>query len=146
MSEWVKETAGEYVNGDYRIVRRNINPAYPWEVFRGAVVIELTRTLGEAKSAADADRLERERRMEAKRLDLMRKYAAKFAAESVSAEPARWIEPTNHHLARVLAGCVRPPHEDELYQIREAFLTAYSAGEYGPQLSERRMTYHGGLA
>lgn len=59
MSEWVKETAGEYVNGDYRIVRRNINPAYPWEVFRGAVVIELTRTLGEARLVADTDKLER---------------------------------------------------------------------------------------
>lgn len=59
MSEWVKETAGEYVNGDYRIVRRNINPAYPWEVFRRSVVIELTRTLGEAKLVADTDKLER---------------------------------------------------------------------------------------
>lgn len=59
MSEWAKMAAGEYVNGDYRIVRTGINPAYPWEVFRCTVVVDLSRTLGEAKLAADADLSER---------------------------------------------------------------------------------------
>lgn len=69
-------------------------------------------------------------------------YAAKFAAETVSAEPAEWVEPTSHHLARILAGCVRPPRYDELSAIRDEFLHQYSNGGYGPQLPNRRMTYH----
>lgn len=70
-------------------------------------------------------------------------YAAKFAAQSVCAEPPVWIEPTVHNLERELAGCVRPPKAHELTAIAQEFLRSYSAGDYGPQLPGRRMTYHG---
>lgn len=69
-------------------------------------------------------------------------YAAKFAAETVSAEPPRWVEPTHCNLEKILSQCARVPKESELAAIRDQFLHGYSRGEYGPQLPSRRMTYH----
>lgn len=56
------------------------------------------------------------------------RYAAKFAAETVSSEPPCLVEPTLDNLAVYLASCVRPPHADELPAIREMFIRHYATG------------------
>lgn len=55
------------------------------------------------------------------------RYAAKFAAETVSYEPPAWVEPTDEAFAACFAGCVRVPPGDMYELIREIFLTKYGA-------------------
>lgn len=55
------------------------------------------------------------------------RYAAKFAAETVSYEPPTWVEPTDEAFAACFAHCVRVPPAEVYPLIREAFFA-----EYGP--------------
>lgn len=84
----------------------------------------------------------RPQRSEAAYQERISRYAAKYAAETVSAEPPEWVEPTHRNIEKLLSGCVRPPAEDELHDIQVEFFATYSHGGYGPQLPERRLTYY----
>ena len=53
------------------------------------------------------------------------RYAAKFAAETVSYEPPTWVEPTDEAFAECFAHCVRVPPAEVYPLIREAFLAEY---------------------
>lgn len=59
------------------------------------------------------------------------RYAAKFAAETVSYEPPAWVEPTDEAFADCFAHCVRVPPVKVYPLIREVFLA-----EYGPLRSD----------
>jgi hypothetical protein len=52
-------------------------------------------------------------------------YAAKVAAETVSAEPPSRPDLSDAALAELLKGCVRPPKAEELSAIRTMFLAYY---------------------
>jgi hypothetical protein len=47
-------------------------------------------------------------------------YAAKFRAETISAEPPRRILPTDANLKSILDRCARPARPDEYPAIRRA--------------------------
>lgn len=67
-------------------------------------------------------------------------YAGRFAAQTVQADPPTWVEPTDHHLARVLGVELQ---YDECTDIRHRFLRTYSDGGYGPMLAGRQIDYRG---
>jgi hypothetical protein len=48
-------------------------------------------------------------------------YAAKFAAETISYEPPRHVEPTDEALERTFAHCVKPAPRELYDDIRAAF-------------------------
>lgn len=68
-----------------------------------------------------------QRRDAAKRARRVEMAAAKFAAETVSMEPPRYVEPTDENLSRLFAGCVKPPPVDLHDDIRAAFAREYAA-------------------
>lgn len=55
------------------------------------------------------------------------RYAAKFAAETVSYEPPKWVEPTDEAFADCFKLCVLVPPANAYPLIREAFLAEYGA-------------------
>lgn len=55
------------------------------------------------------------------------RYAAKFAAETVSYEPPEWVEPTDEAFAECFKNCARVPAPSVYPLIREAFLAEYGA-------------------
>ncbi|WP_431728507.1 hypothetical protein [Verrucosispora sp. TAA-831] len=55
-------------------------------------------------------------------------YAAKFAAETVSAEPPRYVAPTDAAFAATFAHCVGVPATGEYPAIREAFERLFAVG------------------
>lgn len=71
--------------------------------------------LGLPAESAAADLVERKR---ARRVET---FAAKFAADTVCAEPPRYVKPTNTNLRRAFANCGRPPDADLYDDIRAAF-------------------------
>jgi len=56
---------------------------------------------------------------------LIELYAAKFAAETISAEPPRLIRPTRGNLRFALSRCVKAPPEEMLELIRQEFKRTY---------------------
>lgn len=64
-------------------------------------------------------------RREAARAARPSKYAAKFAAETVSAEPARYVDPTDGAFAETFANCGRIPPASTYPAIRAAFMSEY---------------------
>jgi hypothetical protein len=52
-------------------------------------------------------------------------FAAKFAADTVSAEPASYVEPTDANLSAAFAGCSRPPTVELYPEIRALFIAVY---------------------
>lgn len=57
--------------------------------------------------------------------------AARFAAETISGEPGRYLEPTDANLAQVLAACVKPPSADLYPRIRDQFNAEYQCRRRG---------------
>lgn len=55
----------------------------------------------------------------------IQRYAAKFAADTISQEPPRTVAPTLDNIAHILRNCVRPPHAEELESIRQRFVAEY---------------------
>jgi hypothetical protein len=53
-------------------------------------------------------------------------YAAKFAAETVLAEPPRYVEPTDVNLAATFAGCGRPTPVALYEAVRAEFAAQYA--------------------
>ena len=49
---WERVPAG-YAKGEYLVFREGRNPAYPWAVLRNGYVIDLARTMREAKERAE---------------------------------------------------------------------------------------------
>jgi len=62
----------------------------------------------------------------AKLTSRMEGYAAKFAAETILAEPPTQWEPTDRNLAHVLYNCGRPPRMSEYAAIRDHFQRIYN--------------------
>lgn len=52
-------------------------------------------------------------------------YAAKFAAETILAEPSEFKDPTNTTLAQHLSYCARPPKHHMYNLIRKEFWAIY---------------------
>jgi hypothetical protein len=84
----------------------------------------ITDTMKEYADAIAAGRKDpRTVKTRARRVEM---FAAKFAADTVSAEPARYVEPTDANLSAAFAGCSRPPASGLYPEIRALFTSTYA--------------------